>query len=378
MKQLFLLIFICIVGYKAQAQIARSYSNEFLSIGVGARAMALGKSVSSFQNGVESGYWNPAGMVNVKGYEFSAMHNSLFNGIGSYDYFGVAMPLEEQNIVVAASFIRLGVDNILNTTNLIDNNGLPNFNRVTRFSSSDIAAIFSVAKTFSKINLHVGANAKIIRRNIGDFAKGNGFGFDIGAQYQLGKVKLGLMIRDVTTTFTAWSVDDAIFDAIANAPVLADNGTTSNTTQNQEKPEKYELTLPKFQLGASYLKPLRGDYSLLTAVELRGRFVESNDLISTKSISFSPSVGLELSYKNSVFLRTGFGNFQNETDFTQTENAVEGATITSKESISFEPNIGVGIRYKKVFIDYALTNLGANSGVNFSNVFSLKILFDKK
>ncbi|MDO3695144.1 hypothetical protein QVZ41_09840 [Wenyingzhuangia sp. chi5] len=354
MKKYILLIIILASSIASQGQLVRSYSNEFLNIGVGARAMAMGKSVSSFMTGVEAGYWNPAGIITAQDIEFSGMHNSLFSGIGSYDYFAAAIPIERDELAFGVSVIRLGVDNILNTTNLIDNNGNINYNNISTFSSADMAAIFSLAKYFPKLHLNVGVNGKIIRRNIGDFALGNGFGFDIGAQYQYKNVKVGLVLRDVTTTFTAWTVKDAIFDDIANAQ-------TNQNGQNQEKPEKYEVTLPKFQLGFSIFKKLNQKYSLLTAVDMIGRFTQTNDIVSTKYVSFTPSLGFELGYKGFSFFRAGVGNIQKEINFDNTT------------STTFEPNIGIGFKYKRIYVDYALTNVGASSGVNYSNVFSLKI-----
>ena len=362
MKKYILLILILTTSLVSQAQLVRSYSNEFLNIGVGARALAMGKSVSSFVTGVEAGYWNPAGIITTQDIEFSAMHNSLFSGIGSYDYFSAALPIERDELAFGVSVIRLGVDNILNTTNLIDNNGNINYNNISTFSSSDIAAIFSLAKYFPKLHLNVGANGKIIRRNIGDFALGNGFGFDIGAQYQYKNIKVGLVVRDITTTFTAWTVKDAIFDDIANAQ-------TNQNGQNQEKPEKYEITLPKFQLGFSYFKQLNQKYSLLTAIDMMGRFTQTNDIVSTKYVSFTPSLGLELGYKGFSFFRAGIGNIQKEIKFDNTPET----NSDNPTSITFEPNIGIGFKYKTIYVDYALTNVGSSSGVNYSNVFSIKI-----
>ncbi|MGY5354034.1 putative type IX sorting system protein PorV2 [Wenyingzhuangia sp. IMCC45467] len=354
MKKYLLLFIILATSIVSHAQLVRSYSNEFLNIGVGARAMAMGKSVSSFVSGVEAGYWNPAGVITVQDLELTGMHNSLFSGIGSYDYFAAALPIERDDLAFSISVIRLGVDNILNTTNLIDSNGNINYNNISTFSSNDISAILSIAKHLPKLHLNVGVNGKIIRRNIGDFAIGHGFGFDIGAQYQFKNLKIGLMLRDITTTFTAWTVKDAIFDDIANAQ-------TNQDGVNQAKPENYEITLPKFQFGLSYFKQLNQKYSLLTAVDIIGRFTQTNDIVSTKYASFTPSLGLELGYKGFSFFRAGIGNIQKEVDF---DNSI---------STSIEPNIGIGFKYKKIYIDYALTNVGASSGVNYSNVFSLKI-----
>lgn len=354
MKKYLLLFTIFATSIVSQAQIVRSYSNEFLNIGVGARSMAMGKSVSSFVTGVESGYWNPAGVITVQDMEFTGMHNSLFSGIGSYDYLAAAIPIERDELAFSLSIIRLGVDNILNTTSLIDNEGNINYNNISTFSSNDIAAILSMAKSFPKLNLNVGINGKIIRRNIGGFAVGHGFGFDIGAQYQYKNIKVGMVLRDVTTTFTAWSVNDTAFNKIAAAQ-------TNEEGKNQEKPENYEITLPKFQLGFSYFKQLNQKYSLLTALDIMGRFTQTNDIVSTSFVSFTPSLGLELGYKDFSFFRAGVGNIQKEINFDNTT------------STTFEPNIGIGFKYKKVCIDYALTNVGASSGVNYSNIFSIKI-----
>ncbi|ANW96288.1 hypothetical protein AXE80_08360 [Wenyingzhuangia fucanilytica] len=362
MKKYLLLIVILTTSIVSHAQLVRSYSNEFLNIGVGARAMAMGKSVSSFVNGVEAGYWNPAGVITVQDLELTGMHNSLFSGIGSYDYFAAALPIERDDLAFSVSVIRLGVDNILNTTNLIDSNGNINYNNISTFSSNDISAILSIAKHLPKLHLNVGVNGKIIRRNIGNFAIGHGFGFDIGAQYQVKNLKIGLMLRDITTTFTAWTVKDAIFNDIANAQTGADG-------KNQEKPEQYEITLPKFQFGLSYFTQLNPKYSLLTAVDIIGRFTQTNDIVSTNFVSFTPSLGLELGYKGYSFFRAGIGNIQKEIDFDSTPDT----NSDNPTSISFEPNIGIGFKYKSIYIDYALTNVGASSGVNYSNVFSLKI-----
>lgn len=345
------ILFILFFSIKnTKAQTVRNYSNEFLNIGVGAKALAMGKAVSSFTEGVEAGYWNPAGTISVQDFEFAAMHNSLYGGIGSYDYFGAALPIERDDIGLAVSVIRLGIDDILNTTALIDSSGNIDFNNVYSFTSSDVAAILSISKSLKHFS--VGANAKIIRRNIGSFAIANGFGFDVGAQFKKGNFKAGLVIRDITTTFTAWNIEDYIFEAVSAAQ-------TNEDGVNNEAPEEIELTLPKFQLGISYQAKLNEKYSLLTSADIIGRFFETNDIISTSFASFSPSIGLELNYKNKAFLRGGTSNFQNEVDFNNTTN------------FTFEPSIGIGIAFKSVSLDYALTNVGADSGINYSNVFSL-------
>ena len=75
----------------------------------------------------------------------------------------------------------------------------------------------------------------------------------------------------------------------------------------------------------------------------------------------TPAIGFEYGYTDLVFLRTGFGNFQ---------NAVQ---IDNSTNLSFQPNIGLGFKYKGIQIDYALTDIGNQSAALYSNVFSLKV-----
>ena len=110
---------------------APKYSNEFLQIGVGAKALGMSNASVAHVGDVTSGYWNPAGLVNVRSLvSVGLMHSEYFAGIAKYDYLGVAHALNP-NTSIGLSIIRFGVDNIPNTTELIDNNG--NLNYVKSF-----------------------------------------------------------------------------------------------------------------------------------------------------------------------------------------------------------------------------------------------------
>jgi hypothetical protein len=47
-------------------QTIRKYSNEFLNIGVDAAALGMSNAVTSQTSDVNSGYWNPAGLTEIK------------------------------------------------------------------------------------------------------------------------------------------------------------------------------------------------------------------------------------------------------------------------------------------------------------------------
>ncbi|MFV0304449.1 MAG: PorV/PorQ family protein, partial [Moheibacter sp.] len=201
---------IILVGTLSFAQVTRKYSNEFLSIGVDARAFAMGNSVVANTGDVNSTYWNPAGLTEVyEDWQLSAMHAEYFQSIAMYDYIAGAIPLDN-NAVVGLSLYRFGVDDILNTTELIDNQGNIDYDRISKFSTADYALSMSYAGYFfGNSDIAVGANAKIIYRHIGKFANSFGFGLDLGLQYRTeDKFFFGLMARDITTTFNAWSINE--------------------------------------------------------------------------------------------------------------------------------------------------------------------------
>lgn len=346
-KAFFTLLLISIV---ASAQTTRKYSNEFLNIGVDAAAFGMANAVVASTGDVNSGYWNPAGLVNLEDRQLSVMHASYFANIANYDYAAYAMPLDDKS-AVALSVIRFGVDDILNTTQLIDDQGNIDYNRISLFSTADYGVTFSYARELPLDGLNFGVNAKVIRRIIGDFASSWGFGLDAGIQFQTENWRFGLMARDITTSFNAWSIDEEKFAEIAGAV----------EGQNQELPESTEITIPKLQFGAARTFDFHNDLILNAEVDLNFRFAQTNDIISTSFTSIDPAVGLELGYIDMIYVRAGAGNFQNITQ------------LDGSESVGFQPNIGVGFKYRGIQVDYALTDIGDQSAALYSNVFSLTL-----
>ena len=336
---------------------APKYSNAFLDIGVSARALAMGNSVVASVNDVTSGYWNPAGLFGITGnLQLSLMHAEYFAGIAKYDYAGFAARIDS-NSVFGVTAIRFGVDDIPNTTELIDASGNVNYNNITSFSAADYGFLFSYARKLGIPGLQTGANVKVIRRVVGNFAGAWGFGFDVGGQYKYKKWQFGAVARDVTSTFNAWSYN--------LSPEMIQ---VFQETGNQIPENGLEITLPKLLLGAGRsFGFFKNRVSLLTELDADVTFDgRRNTVISTKVASADPHFGLEIGYKGFVFLRGGIGNIQQSTDVT-------GAAITT-----FQPDFGVGIKIKSFALDYALTNIGNTSVALYSNIFSLKFDINKK
>jgi hypothetical protein len=343
-------IYLFVLPLLLNAQTFRNYSNEFLNIGVDAAALGMSKTVVATTNNVNAIYWNPAGLVGIEDYQGSLMHASYFAGIANYNHAAFAMPIDAKS-ALGISIIRFGVDDILNTTELIDSQGNIDFNRISLFSSADYAFNFAYARNLLFKDVNFGVNAKIVRRIIGDFASSWGFGFDAGIQFERNNWKFGIMARDITTTFNSWAINEEEFNKIKDAI----------PGQNQELPESTEITKPKIQLGIAKEFRIGRFFNLQTEVDLNIRFEQTNDIFSSNVGSIDPAIGFQLDYDKLVYLRLGVGNFQYITEF------------NNSKSLSLQPNFGVGFTYQGIQIDYALTNIGSVGNALFSNIFSITI-----
>ena len=350
-KYLFILTLLSVFS---NAQIVRKYSNEFLNIGAGARGLAMGGAVISNQNDVYAPMWNPAGLTEIdRDWQGAAMHAEYFESIAKYDYISFAKALDSNDGVLGISIVRLGVDNILNTTQMIDSEGNIDYDKISKFSTSDYAGIISYAfHPAGKEKLSVGVNAKIVYRNVGKFANGFGFGFDLGAIYNADSgYKFGAMLRDAITTVNFWSINQKELSAIVNGEEF-----------NPAPKDKMEITMPKLNMGLSKNFELNRDLELLPEAGVNVDFAKTAALISTDFASITPYLGAELSFQKMIFVRAGVNKFQNVTDIEDL-----------KRKITFQPSAGIGIRYRGLTLDYAITSTGIGGSNYFSNFFSLKL-----
>lgn len=364
MKQIYPLIFLLTIACGTSLAQFRKYSNEFLNIGAGARGLAMGSAqVASVRDG-SAGYWNPAGLVNVKDHpQLNVMHAEYFAGIGKYDYASLALPLKDNKRTLGLSLLRFAVDDIPNTIFLVEPDGTINFNNVTAFSSADYAFLVSFAqqmKLKKDKTINAGLNAKVIHRKAGEFATSWGFGFDAAVQIQANRWRFGIVARDVTTTFNAWSF--SLNEKVREVFYMTDNDIPVRST---------ELTAPKLIVGGAYDVKLNKSLNFLIEANLDLTFDgRRNTVISNSAVSVDPKLGLELGLKNVFFVRAGINNFQKAYDD-------EDSTNTKKVWI-YQPSAGAGFRISNVQIDYAFTNLANQSNPLYTHVFSLKLDLVKK
>jgi hypothetical protein len=342
------------------SSLAPQHSNEFLKIGVSARAFGMGNAQVAIAEDVSGGYWNPAAMAHRDALaypEVAFMHASYFANIASYHYGGFSLPIDESgDRRFGVTLIRFGVDDIPNTLYLIEEDGSINYDRVQSFSVTDFATLLSYAWRSQFIQgLSLGVNMKIIYRGFGNFGNGWGFGVDAAAHYQRDNFRAGLVLLDATNTFNAFTYNSETF------------GEAFVNTGNAVYESSIELTRPTVRFGAGYDLPLGRKLRLLTSVDL-DIFTDGARpyaLIKGGPFSLDPRLGLELAYLNQqyrkvAFLRLGAYNIQNIVD------------LDAQQRIGVFPTAGAGVVLRNFQIDYALANIGNLAQNLHSHVVSLK------
>ncbi|MBI5475882.1 MAG: PorV/PorQ family protein [Ignavibacteriales bacterium] len=325
---LFIFLSIAVCSQYSFAASKAKYAGEFLSIGIGGRALGLGGAYTAVATDITAGYWNPAGLASMDYPQVSLMHDERFAGLVNYDYGAVAIPYDK-NTTFALSVIRLGVDNIPDTRNAgIDANGNPlppdrwqdlaglNFDKITYFNAADWGFLLSYANQ-STTSFSYGVNLKFIYRSL-DNTSANGIGIDVGTRYRvMDNFYLAGSAQDITTTLVAWS-----------------NGTN-------------ELILPTLKLGSVYyIEAFNGRFAPAFDVDLRFENRRYSSMAHLGGISFDFREGLEFEYKNIAAIRIGYS---------------EIGTI----------NIGAGIKLPKLAIDYSFARFGAEEQLGDTHRISL-------
>ena len=319
----------------AQGLALAKYGNDFLSIGVGGRALGMGSAYTSVANDVTAGYWNPAGLARMEYPEIALMHDQRYGDLVSYNYVAGAMPLSDDE-TIGLSLIVSSVSSIPNTQAAgvdMNNNPIPptddylgllgglDPSKITYFSATDVALIGSYAR---KVNpdFAYGANFKIIRRSLGpDY--GTGIGFDVGAMYSpFNNFTLGANLQNATTTVVAWTT-----------------GTT-------------EVTTPTLATGASY-QLNAGPFTATPAVDLLFNF-ENMKSASEAHLAFASAdvrAGAEVVYKNVIAIRGGF-------------NEVKQFAV------------GAGIHLPKLIIDYSFARFSSTDALGDTHRISLELVLE--
>jgi hypothetical protein len=341
---------------------SRIYVNEYLNIGVGARGLAMGGAQSASSADAYSGYWNTAGLVNIKEQlQVGAMHAEYFSGNAKYDFVTLAMPTKDKKRALGISLLRFATDDIPYTIDYVQPDGSFDESKLKSISAGDYAFFISYAqqlKLFKNplIKTSIGGNAKIVFRNIGSMANAWGAGADIALQAQYKKWYWGVTAKDITTTYTTWTFN-----------LSEKEKEVFGKTGNEIPVKSFEVMNPRFILGAGY-SFLKTERKIHLLAEINADLTtdgKRSSLIKSKSVSIDPRLGLELDYKKTIFLRAGVCNIQSVLD--------DADSTQQKKFTIFQPSMGIGLKFSPIVVDYAYTSLQTQSNPLFSHIVSLRI-----
>ena len=135
-----------------QSSDAAKYAGEFMRLGLGARAWALGGAYVAAGGDATAVYWNPAGLATLNRRELLIMHAETFGALLNYDAVAFALPAPRygSDLGVGFTLFRLGGGGIQRTA--LANPALPvsDTNRVVRVGDlvghSDWALYASLGK----------------------------------------------------------------------------------------------------------------------------------------------------------------------------------------------------------------------------------------
>ena len=262
--------------------LAAKYAGEFLSFGMGGRALGLGGAYVSIADDGFSSYWNPAATA-LSSHQMIFNHSSNFDGLLTYDALGYSRPLKNGGLGLV--FVRLSITGIPYTNDaLVDLNGNGvmdpgerlDYDLITEIQDAESALFLNYSRTYRK-DIFWGANLKIVNKSVGSNSAW-GIGLDAGVLARLPHdLRLGLNLQDITTTYLAWDTGEK------------------------------EIITPAARLGLSWNPDFAGNKALTIStgldVRFEGRRTASQYYLG--NLSADSHYGLEYVLKQRLALRLG-------------------------------------------------------------------------
>jgi hypothetical protein len=258
-------------------------AGEFLQIGVGARATALGNAFVASVDDASALYWNPAGLAHLTGTEALATHSEWLADI-NFDYLGVGLQLGPVG-TLGVSLTMLSVpEMIVRTEDRQEGTG-------ETFDAADLSIGLSYGRAITD-RFSVGVTAKFIQQRIWH-ASATAFALDIGTQFRtefFGGLTIGAALYNFGTDLRMNGRDLRTF-------VDPDPRQLGN---NNRIPVNYEMD--------AFALPLNFQFGI-TARPVQTRMHQlmlSADALHPSSNRESVNLGVEYGFQERVFLRGGF------------------------------------------------------------------------
>lgn len=324
-----------ISSFKSDVSKVGTTAAPFLTIGIGARANAMGGAFVSVANDVTALHWNPAGIAALDEMQLALIHSDWIADL-KQDYVGVVVPLGAIG-TVGFSVNSLTMDDLMvRTPSFPEGNG-------DIMECYDLALGLSYARGLTD-RLSIGGTFKYIRSQLWHMTA-QAAAFDLGVIFSniFDFFQLGAAMTNMGTKMRYDGRDTYVYYDIRPAEY-------GNNEKIDAKlcTESYNLPVA-FQVGVSTIINKKGNFPLLVATE----FYEPSDNVR------SVNVGGEWSLYNKVFLRGGYARiFEDDTE--------RGLTLGAGYKF-YIPHSRV-----KIYLDYSYEDMGL---LDNSQKFSLNIAF---
>jgi len=274
---------------------------QFLKIGVGGRATAMGDAFVAIANDVSALYWNPAGLAQFSENQVMFAHNQWVVDI-NHDFVGAVYHLDDEN-TFGVALTSLSMDEMKVTTEYAP------FGTGEYFGFSDLAIAISYSKKMTD-QFSFGGTVRYIEETL-DKLKMRGIMVDLGTYYWTG---LG-------STRFAVTVTNFGNDLAPDGEVVLVGNRTKSEWQSFSPPTM-------FRIGFA-LEPYENDeHRVTTSIQLNHPNDNSENL----------SLGVEYVWNKMFFARAGYKINVDEQD------------------ISFGAGVNVPVSIANVSIDYAFAN----------------------
>ncbi len=292
---------------------------EELLIPVGARGIATGGAMLATLTGLESIYYNPAGL------DLSDQTEAMFSYMNyiadiNVSYFAASANLGDLGSV-ALSFKTFDFGNIpITTEDFPDGTG-----------STYSPAFLTVGFTYSKIitdRVSVGTNIKLITESIQD-TKASGVAIDFGVQYRFNsKFYLGASLKNIGSNMVYSGSELQSNTSIPGTDPGTSGGVYEAVSEEFQIPSYFELSL-----GYNH------DFNEQNDIVLGGTFTANN------SLEDKMNFGLEYGFMKTLYLRGGYnmliGASSNQSIF----------GFTAGAGVNYEIGNGVGVAFDYAFRD---------------------------
>lgn len=320
---------------------------NFMSIGVGARAQALGGAFTGLASGATAMYWNPAGIATMDGLTAAFTRGVLYDDLDiTHDFVAVGLPFAGGGVGI--SYIRLDSGDIPRTNEQFPAGDDPSFGSTFNWSGTAIGLHYGRRLTD---RLQVGFTGRVLSEGMNS-ATASWWAVDVGTMFRTGLYGLSLGAALANIGPSAAITGSAVQRRIETQEAFPVDVPVEFATISYQLPTAFRFSvLADLVGGADALFQPSGTHSFKLAVDL-------NDAVDT---DIQTSVGLEYNFREIIYLRGG-KRFVNE----RFDDEFRGFG----DFLSFGGGLRLPMLGRALAFDYAYTNMGELQNVQ---VFSFEL-----